>query len=357
MLWAMSRIRAVVPGIAAAAAVAVLATVLARAIGAALGYAQSPVSPVLLAVATGLAVANLLRVPSLLAAGITFCAGPLLRFGVALLGIRLSLGMVGSIGMVALPLVAACIIAAIVLMRWLTNMLKLPPRLGALIAAGTSICGITAIVAVAPVIEARDDESSYAVATIALFGMATLLVYPFLAHVLFDTPTQVGLFLGTSIHDTSQVVGAAMAYDQQYTAPAAVDTAVVTKLLRNLALIVVVPLMAFFYAPRENDAEQPARRVAVPFFIVAFVGMALLRTLGDAGARPFGVLSAETWEGAVSLVERAAAIALLLAMAAVGLRTSLARLRLLGLRPLAAGLAAAVTVGGVSAALIHLFGG
>jgi uncharacterized membrane protein YadS len=112
----------------------------------------------------------------------------------------------------------------------------------ALIAVSTSICGITAIVAAAPVIRAREVEVSYAVACIALFGLIAMFTYPLLAHTLFSTrPQLAGIFLGTAVHDTSQVVGAALMYQNQYSAPGSLEAATVTKLVRNLLMAVVIP--------------------------------------------------------------------------------------------------------------------
>ena len=271
----------------------------------------------------------------------------------------LSLADAGATGLVALPLVLACIGAALLLVRALARALSLPARLGTLVAVGTSICGVTAIVATAPVIDATEDEASYAVATIALFGTVALFAYPFLAHLLFDDPRHAGLFLGTAIHDTSQVAGAGLTYQQQFGAALALDVAVVTKLVRNSCMVAVIPLArAMHRSP--SDARPRARGLGrvdeiVPLFILAFVAMAAVRTVGDVGERPFGVLDPATWDGLIAVAQRVAEAALLLAMAAVGLGTSLRSLRRLGLRQLAVGLAAAVCVGALSVALIRLF--
>lgn len=346
-----------VPGLLLASVLAILATYLGDWIGTdLLGYTTSPISAVLMAVFLGLVIRNTVGVASSFEPGLQLCVKRLLRIGIALLGIRLSLLAVASIGLVALPIVIACIAAALLLVTALARLLDLPPRLGLLIAAGTSICGITAIVAVAPVIEADENETSYAVATIALFGMAALFAYPFLSHVLFTDATQAGMFLGTAIHDTSQVVGAALAYQEQFQAPETLNAAVVTKLVRNLSMIGVIPLVGLL-AARGSDAgrEPKGRRGAVPLFIIGFLAMAVLRTVGDMGDPPFGFLATELWERGIALVQQAAEMGLLLAMAAVGLGTTLRNLYVLGLKPLTVGLAAALAVGVVSAALIHAF--
>ena len=116
-----------------------------------------------------------------------------------------------------MPIIAGCITTALILVTWVNRALGLPRRLGSLIAVGTSICGVSAIVATAPVVEAEEDEVSYAVACITLFGLVALFCYPLLAHTLFRGDARMaGLFLGTSIHDTAQVAGAGLMYPQQY---------------------------------------------------------------------------------------------------------------------------------------------
>lgn len=348
------------PGLAIAAAVAAAATVVSVWVGSGLlGYEDSPISAILVAVFLGLVVRNTAGLAPRFGPGLEVCARPILRTGVALLGIRLSLASVAAIGIVAVPVVAGCVTAALLLVAGLGRWLRLPPRLAWLIAAGTSICGITAIVAVAPVIDADETETSYAVATIALFGMLALFTYPFLAHLLFEDPLHAGLFLGTSIHDTSQVVGAGLAYQSQYAAPSAMETAVVTKLLRNLSMVAVIPLIGFLHGSgaRVRDGSGGpggSGDSVVPLFILGFLAMVVVRTVGDISDPALGFIPEPVWQAGIEIVQGAAELALLLAMAAVGLRTSLRTLRVLGLRPLAAGLAAAVVVGAVSVSLIRL---
>jgi uncharacterized integral membrane protein (TIGR00698 family) len=348
------------PGLALAIGVAAAATPIAEWLGVdLLGYAQSPISPILLTVLLGLVITNTIDVPHLFDPGIRLCIERLLRIGVALLGVRLSLLAVGITGLIAIPLVVVCIAVALLLVGGLTRLLGLPRRLGSLIAVGTSICGITAIVATAPVIDADDEETSYAVATIALFGMAALFCYPFLAHLIFAEPLHAGLFLGTSIHDTSQVAGAGLTYQQLFDAPEALDAAVVTKLVRNLSMLGVIPLMGMLYhrgrrAEAVSSAGEPRKIRIVPLFVLGFLAMTLVRTIGDLGNRPFGLLERAVWLRGIGVVEQLAELGLLLAMAGVGLRTDLGRLRILGLRPLAVGLAAAASVGIVSMVLVRL---
>ena len=296
--------------------------------------------------------------------GLELALKRLLRIGVALLGIRLSIGALGSIGLVALPIVIACIGAALVFVTRIGRAVGLQPRLAILIAVGTAICGNTAIVSLAPVIRAEDDEVSYAVGCITLFGLMALVVYPFVSHALFGgDATLAGLFLGTAVHDTAQVAGAGLVYLLQYATPDALETATVTKLLRNMFMLVVIPGAAYFYdrverADGAGQGEVPgglARQIrqAVPFFVVGFVAMSVFRSVGDLGPQAFGVIPRATWTAIIDATTSVSSFLLAVAMASVGLGTSFTRLRGLGTRPLMVGLVAALLVGSVSYAMIR----
>ncbi|HSJ98794.1 MAG TPA: putative sulfate exporter family transporter, partial [Myxococcota bacterium] len=315
------------------------------------------VSPILVAILVGLAIRNTVGLPGVYEPGVRLGLKRVLRVGVALLGVQLSLGAAGAIGLLALPVVAGCIVAALALASVVGRSLALPPRLATLIAVGTAICGNTAIIATAPLIGADDDETSYAVGCITVFGLLALLTYPFVSHGLFaGDAAQAGLFLGTAIHDTAQVAGAGLLYLQQYGDSAALETATVTKLVRNLCMLAVLPGIALLHR-RSGAAARGARldwRQAVPGFVFAFVALTALRTLGDLGERPFGVLAPETWRAALDTAGWLSAACLTVAMASVGLGTNLTRLRSLGLRPLAAGLAIALAVGAVAFGAIRL---
>ena len=228
-----------------------------------------------------------------------------LRLGIVLLGLRLSIAEVGSIGLKALPIVLVTIPAAILLVGYLGRRIQLSDRLASLIAIGTSICGNTAIVAVSPTIGAKEEETSYAVACITVFGLFAMLVYPFVAHWIFGgDPFAAGLFLGSAVHDTSQVAGAAMVYQEYYHAPEALDVATVTKLLRNLSMLVVIPLMAIRYHRKASSgATPPPWWTMVPLFVIGFAAMSLLRTIGDLSERPFGLLDPDQWHAFINVAK------------------------------------------------------
>src|SRR3954469_1549641 len=162
---------------------------------------MSPISPIMLAVVLGLLLRNTIGVPKAYEAGLRLCLKTVLRLGIVLLGLGLSVQAVAKMGLIGLPIIACCIATALLAVTLINRALGLPKRLGTLIAVGTSICGVSAIVATAPAIDAEDDETSYAVACITIFGLLALFTYPLLAHWMFaSNNAQVGTFLGTAIH-------------------------------------------------------------------------------------------------------------------------------------------------------------
>lgn len=342
------------PGLLLAVAVAVAGGELASGLGRLIWSVEtSPISAVLATILVGFAVRNMIGLPAVYEKGIGLCVKRLLRLGIMLLGLRLSLSTAGMVGLYALPIVIACIVAALVLVHQITRIFGLPKRLGSLIAVGTGICGVSAIIATGPIINAEKDEVSYAVACVTIFGMVGLFVYPFAAHWMFDAdPVRVGQFLGTAIHDTAQVAGAGLFYSERFAAPEALESAAVTKLMRNLFMIGVIPLMAFLYRrDSQLDTVRPGWYEFVPLFVVGFVAMAAVRSLGDLY---LPALVPRGWSSTLSWADRASSWLLVMAMAGVGLGTSISKLRGIGLRPMSVGFVAAALVGGLSALLVNL---
>ncbi len=347
----------ILPGLLLALALAIGGRYLSQFVGVDLmGLDKSPVSAIMMAILLGILVRNTVSLPATFQPGITFGLVRVLRLGIVLLGIRLSLGEVGEIGLKSLPVIVAAVLSALLIVTYLSRRLGLTRNLGTLLAVGTSVCGATAIVATAPTIRARDDEVAYSVACITLFGVIAMLVYPFFAQWFFaGDPFAAGLFLGTSVHETAQVAGAGLVYQEYFGDDQALDAATVTKLVRNLGMLFIIPLMSVLHHRNHVDGDAaPKWWTMIPLFIVGFAAMSLLRTVGDLGERPFGMLAPETWDSIVSHTKEAAEICLAVAMAAVGLGTSIRGLVTIGLKPLAMGLFAALLVGGVSATLVTL---
>jgi len=346
-------------GVGLAVAVSLTAVFAAEWVGKSLlGFDKSPISAIMMAIVIGMIVANTLSLPPSMLGGIRFCARTILRIGIILLGIRLSLVGTGQFTLVALPFVVLAIAIGLTAVGLIGRSMGLSLQLSGLIAVGTSICGVTAIVATAPLIKAKETEVSYAAACITVFGLGAMFLYPILAHALFSgRPELAGLFLGTSIHETAQVAGAGLMYETHYHAPRALDIATVTKLVRNLCMVAVIPLVGVLYSSDHKSHLAEGRvnwRSVIPWFILGFALMSAVRTIGDAGDLAFGVFDPTRWEQIVTLTRDAAEWCLLIAMAAVGLTSLVAEMRHIGLRPFALGLFAAALIGGVSLAAIAL---
>ncbi len=365
------RLKVTVPGVVAAFAVMLAGFWLADLLGQALLALQglsggSPISGVPVAIVLGLLLRNLLPLPALLTPGLKFCVSTLLRLGIVLVGIRLSAFDVVRLGAAGLPVVLAAITTGLIFVTWFNRKLGLPPRLGTLIAAGTSICGVTAIVSTAPAIKADEREVAYAVANVVAFGLFGMLTYPYLAHALLGRSETVGLFLGTAVHDTSQVVGAALTYRQMYADDVVLRVATVTKLTRNLFLAGVIPLLTWLHV-RATHAETGERRTArwttyVPAFVLGFLAMAVVRTIGDALLRSsglaYGVWDAPGWTTVTNQIGDFWGSRILLgtAMAAVGLNTSFSVFKGVGAKPFVVGFAGALAVGLVGLVMAILLG-
>jgi len=327
------------------AAVAVLASRFARDLVNPTG--PSPVSPVLCAVLLGVLWRNTIGLGAGFLPGLQWITNNLLRLGIALVGLRLSLSGLASTAGMAIPVVVACISVAIGASYVVGRMLGLSKPLQLLLAAGTSVCGCTAICAMTPVVRARAVESGLAVTCVVVIGCTGMLLYPWLAHATFgDASNAAAVFLGTSIHDTSQVMGASLIYAQQFNAGDTVAVAGFTKLLRNLSLLILVPLFAMWVGNGGTPEAHAKRRQVLPAFLIAFVVLALARTGGDAVFTSPEVAAA--WSQIVAVGVGASDLFLVCGMTAIGLSVSLADLRGVGAKALGAAVAVAAAVGACS---------
>jgi uncharacterized integral membrane protein (TIGR00698 family) len=375
-LFGTEKVLTVIPGALTAIAVMLLSLLAAKYLGeffkAQLNLHQSPVSTFLLAIILGMLLRNIIKFPKIFEPGFKFCVAKLLRLGIIFLGIRLSILAIAKIGLVAVIVVVICITSGIVLVSLFARAFKVSNRLGTLIAAGTAICGVSAIVATAPTIGAKEEETAYAISTITIFGLVATLVYPYLAELVLKLSLgQAGIFLGTAVHDTSQVTGAAFIYDQIWNREVS-KIAITTKLVRNTFMMAVIPILSVMYARRNSmdqatdGAPSAVKKVNVlklfPTFVLGFLAFAIFRSIGDvfAGGQSGRFLfwgSPESWSSFYSVVAEAATYLLSIAIAAAGLSTQFSKLKQLTLKPFLIGLLAAVSVGLISFILVQILRG
>ena len=317
------------------------------------GTTKSPISTVLIAILLGIIMGNAFTPRPGMMVGLDFTQQYILKLGIIFLGIRLSFDEFLKFGYIALPLIIICIIGVLILIKLLIRKVPISSKMSYLIAIGTSVCGATAIVATAPVINAKKTEIAYAIANITLFGVIAMLVYPYFAEWYFsENELKAGLFLGTSIHETSQVAAAGLIYDQQFNSPETLNVATVTKLIRNTFLVIMIPLFAYLYNRGEVKNKDYSIFSIFPYFVFGFIGMILFRNLGDqifvAGEQNYLM-----WIKLIEYLKILATTFLTMAMAAVGISINLNELKLMGYKPFIIGLIVAITVGLISLTYIQ----
>jgi uncharacterized integral membrane protein (TIGR00698 family) len=296
------------------------------------------VSEITVGVVAGLIVGNVVRPGPAFVPGIGIAVSRFLRLGIVFLGARLSFGDVAETGAGALVIVVACMTLALMATFLLARTLDVPFRLAALIAVGTAVCGNSAIVATAPIIQASERDVSFAVAVITLFGLAAVLTYPAIGGALGISDTVFGHWAGAGIHDTSQVTAAGFAYSE----PAG-EIATIVKLTRNTLMGPLIVILGWVYArsirERRDATTGPGIFRTIPLFVVGFLAMAVLNSMG--------VIP----DFASTAIHEASAALILGALVGVGLGTDLSRIRAVGARPLYVGLGVAALVGVAAFAL------
>jgi uncharacterized integral membrane protein (TIGR00698 family) len=251
-------------------------------------------------------------------AGIDFAARSVLRFGVALLGARITLDQLGALGWGNGALIVAAVVATIVFGVAAARLVGLSKRIGILTGGASAICGASAAIAIASVLpkdEQSERELIFTIAGVTALSTAAMVVYPVIIAIAGLDAHAAGMFLGGTIHDVAQVVGAGYSIS-----PDVGDYAVLTKMLRVTLLLPVVTVVALGVRHRFVRADVGSKDSLLPPFLIAFVCLVAVNSLG---------LVPAAVAGAMSEVSRAC---LTVAIAAVGLKTSLADMKKVGAR-------------------------
>src|SRR5476649_767893 len=313
------------PGIAAVAVIAVGARFVTS-------FAHL-VPDVVIALLAGIILNNAFRLPAALRPGIAFVLRYVLRAAIIAFGAGLSLRAVAATGTSTLLLVIVIVCTSFALGLVLARVCKLSSAIGLLIGAGTAICGGSAILAIGPMIKAKDEEIAYALTTIFTFNIIALLVYPPLGHALALTATSFGSWAGTAINDTSVVVATGYLYSND-----AGNVATIVKLTRRILLVPLAIGVGLFVA-RGTSLSRLGR--TIPWFVVGFVVMA---ALNSAGVFSPAIARDITTVGGFLIV---------MVLAAVGLNVDVKKLAKMGAKPLVVGLALAAIMSCCSLALVY----
>ncbi|MFQ5490871.1 MAG: YeiH family protein [Phycisphaerae bacterium] len=322
---------------------------------------KHPISGAIIAILIGVAVRNLLPLPAAVFSGCRHIIKKIIPLAIVLIGAGLNLTQLASIGPRALFITIVCMGVAIGVAYYCGRALGLGTKVSLLIGAGTGVCGNSAIAAVAPLIDADDQDLVLSIGTINLFGLAAMLACPLIGGLLHLDGQAFGVWAGTSIHAVPQVVAAGFALS-----PDAGELATLVKLVRVALMAPMVFVLALIYARKHVAASAGRNQVIVhyarfvPWFVWGFVGMAVLGTLGLVPTLhfdPAGLLAGAAGPEGLSLVElstRGGKILLTLAMAAIGLEVNVRLLAGVSSRAVLTGLVASVLLAGVSLGLIRL---
>ena len=294
-------------------------------------------SPLILAIAIGMVFQNAIGTPAAAKPGVAFSMRRILRLAIVLLGLQLTLGQILAVGVGGLAIVMATLVATFLFTLAVGRAIGVERKLAELIAAGTSICGASAVIATNTVTRAREEDVAYAVACVTVFGSAAMLLYPLLPSALGLDAQAYGLWAGASIHEIAQVVAAAFQGGEE-----AGELGTVAKLARVMLLAPVVLALALLTTGSRGGAQGPAERLPMPWFVFGFVAVV--------GANSFDVVPAD----AKAWIVPANGFLLSMALAAMGLGTDARKLARKGLRPLVLGAVSSLFIAGFSLLLIKI---
>lgn len=297
-------------------------------------------SPLVVAMALGMAIRNLFSLPEVVRGGIVFSLKRLLRLGIVLLGFQLTLSQIGSVGFCGIALITVTLVTTFLFTKWAGRILGVDRGLTELIAAGTSICGASAVIATNTVIRARDADVAYAVACVTVFGSLSMFLFPLVGAGLKMDGQGYGFWVGATVHEVAQVAATAFQAGE-----IAGHTGIVVKLTR-VAMLAPVILVLGWAARRMGSGDKKAglgSHLPIPWFVFGFVATIVLNSL-------IGLpqLLQAPMAGVTTFL-------LTIALAAMGLETDVGQLRAEGLRPLALGAVAWIYVSILGLTLVFGF--
>ncbi|SFN60828.1 conserved hypothetical integral membrane protein [Formivibrio citricus] len=283
----------------------------------------------------GIAVRSFIPLPLQCLPGVRFSSKQVLQYSIIALGACLPIAEVARTGVSTLFVTLATISAAFLSALCFGRLLKIPAKLCVLIGTGTAICGGSAISAIVPVLKPSEHEITFSLATIFLFNVVAVLVFPQFGHFLGLSDQGFGLWAGTAINDTSSVVAAAYSWSRD-----AGEYATIVKLTRAMLIVPVTLLIGAVsgWQQRKSDGDSmQSIRVQVPWFIVGFL------LASGAGSFLPAII--------VEVAQTAAHFMITGALAAIGLSTDLSKMRQTGIKPVVLGLLVWICVASTSLAV------
>jgi len=312
---------------------------------------RHPIGPAIIAVILGLLIRNTIALPDAFKAGCKSAIRTYIPVAIVLTGGGLNLAVISTVGVRALAVIVLCIAIALVGGYYIGRLCRLSAKTSLLIGAGTAICGNSAIVATAPLIDAEDDDIVLSIGTVNLFGLLAMLAWPLIGGWLSLSSESFGMWAGTTIHAVPQVVAAGFAFSSE-----AGTLATLVKLVRVACLAPMVFLLAILHTRRHaaDNGDGLTIRYArlVPWFVWGFLILSLANTAGLLPILSFNPLNPLMGRANVQFTVPVDALCTFLAnllltmdMAAIGLEVNLRQLIAVGGRALLAGLLSTLALG------------
>jgi uncharacterized integral membrane protein (TIGR00698 family) len=295
----------------------------------------STLSPLIIAVSIGILLGHILHLPTTYQPGVAFAGRRLLRFAIILLGFQLSASQIAAIGVEGIATVVIVVAATFIAVSWLGKILRVDATLTSLIAAGTSICGASAVAAMSTVNGAHEEDVTYSIAVVTAFGTALMFLLPIAGHSLGLDGCEFGVWAGASVHEVAQVTGTAFQFSN-----IAGETGVIIKLTRVVMLAPLVMIFAWWLRRRNSPEALEGASPGFPFFVVGFILAAILNSIFP--------LTSDIRAGLMNVTS----FMMSMALAALGLNVRIQKLKAKGVRPLALGALSTMLIVGLSLGLI-----
>lgn len=274
----------------------------------------------IIVIVLGMLIKNTVGVSPTMLAGTRFASKKILRLAIILLGFRLSFAQIASMGFRALGVVFVVVFSTMYFSIWLGRKVGLDDKLACLLGAGTSICGASAVVAVGSVVDADEQETAFAIAAVTLFGTLAMFMYPIIYQIGGLNEVFYGVWAGVSIHEVAQVVAAGFSVNS--------GVGEIATLIKLTRVILLVPVTMTLCIRKVRQQKEPWcwGNVAIPWFVLGFLAVVFINSLGIVP------------EELTRYIIRGNGFLLTWAMAGLGLETSLAKMKQVGIKPFYVGL-------------------
>ena len=272
----------------------------------------------LLSLILGIFFFNIFSISSNIVEGREFIKKNILQLAIVLLGIKISLTQLWRVSIESIFVIIITILSIFLTYFFIKKFWPTQTGISKLLAIGTSICGVTAIMASSTILKSKDQEVAVAILIVVLWGSIAVLTYPFFVELFFLTDLAKGIFLGVSIHDTSQVLAAAMVHSDLHPNQKTLEIATITKIIRNLFLLALIPILIIFNKTSKNNKNKSQSVLvkifnSIPLFVVGFILFVTFRSIMD-----LYFFDNEKWIQFLVILEKLISILFGLALTALG---------------------------------------